>query len=100
MVGVKKPRLRWFGHVFRRDVDVSVKRAFLFKLGDKVGRGRPGKTWYEVVKKDMRDLNICERDALDRRTWRSAIRNIPANPVLGENGSKTCDDDDNYIYMY
>ena len=80
VVGVKKARLRWFGHVFRRNVDVGVKRAFQFKLGDNVGRGRPKRTWYEVVRNDMRDLNICERDALDRRTWRSAIRNIPANP--------------------
>ena len=27
VVGIKKARLRWFGHVFRRDVDVGVKRA-------------------------------------------------------------------------
>lgn len=79
-VGVKKARLRWFGHVLRRDVDVGVKRAFLFKVEDKSGRGRPGKTWYEVVRNDMRDLNICERDALDRMKWRNAVRNIPANP--------------------
>ena len=81
-VGVKKARIRWFGHVFRRDVDVGVKRAFLYKLDDKVGRGRPRRTWHEVVRNDMRDLNICERDALDRTKWRNAVRNIPANPRL------------------
>ena len=80
VVGVKKARLRWFGHVFRRDVDVGVKRAFLHKVDGKVGRGRPRKTWYEVVRNDMRSLNICERDALDRAKWRGAVRNIPANP--------------------
>ena len=41
VVGVKKARLRGFGHVFRRDLDVGVKRAFLFKLGNKVGRRIP-----------------------------------------------------------
>src|ERR1700761_3373510 len=40
-VRVKKARLRWFGHVFRRDFDVGVTKAFLFKVDGKVGRGRP-----------------------------------------------------------
>ena len=43
-IGVKKARLRWFGHVFRQDSDVKVKRAFLFQLDGKVGKGRPRKT--------------------------------------------------------
>jgi hypothetical protein len=79
-VGVKRARLRWFGHVFRRDLDAGVKRAFLFKVDGKVGRGRPKRTWYEVVRRDIKDLSICERDALDRTKWRNTVRNIPANP--------------------
>ena len=59
-VGIKKVRLRWFGHIFRRDLDSGVKRAFLFKVDGKVGRRRPKRTWYEVVRRDMRDLSICE----------------------------------------
>ena len=31
-IGVKKARLRWFGHIFRRDSDVGVKRALLFRV--------------------------------------------------------------------
>ena len=87
-VGVKKARLRWFGHVFRRDLNAGVKRAFLFKVDGKVGRGRPRRTWYEVVRRDTRDLSICERDALDRTKWRNAIRNIPANPRSREKRQK------------
>ena len=63
-------------------MDVGVKRAFLFRLEGKVGRGRPLKTWYEVVRNDMRDLNICERDALDRTKWRNAVRNASAISVI------------------
>ena len=33
-VVLKKARLRWFGHVFRREDDVGIKRAFLFDAGD------------------------------------------------------------------
>ena len=43
-IGVKKARLRWFGHVFRRDADVGVKRALLFQLDVKAGKGRLRKT--------------------------------------------------------
>lgn len=79
---VTKARLRWFGHVSRRDPEEGVKRAFLYKLDGKSGRGRPGKTWYEVVRKDMRDSGLCERDALDRNKWRNTVRNVSANTRL------------------
>ena len=29
-IGVKKAKLRWFEHVFRRDSDAGVRRALLF----------------------------------------------------------------------
>ena len=82
MIGVKKSRLRWAGHVFRRDTDEGVKRAMEYKLEGKGAAGRPRRTWHEVIKNDMRDFGLCERDALDRVKWRAAIRMIPANPRL------------------
>ena len=39
MIGVKKSRRRWAGHVLRRDKDEGVKRAMEYKLGD---LGDPG----------------------------------------------------------
>ena len=82
MIGVKKSRLRWAGHVMRRDKDEGVKRAMEYKWEGKGVAGRPRRTWHEVVRKDMRDLGLCERDALNREKWRGAIRTIPANPRL------------------
>jgi hypothetical protein len=32
--------------------------------------GRPRKTWEEVVRRDMRDLNLSREMALDRAEWR------------------------------
>ena len=76
MLGVKKKvRLRLFANVFRRDSDMGLKRALLFQLDGKAGKGRPRKTWYEVVRNNMRDLGVCERDALDRNEWRRTVRN-------------------------
>ena len=80
VVGVRKDRLRWAGHGLRRDKEEGVKRAMEYKLEGKGVVGRPRRTWHEVVRKDMSDLGLCERDALDREKWRRAVRMIPANP--------------------
>jgi hypothetical protein len=37
------------------------------------GRGRPTLTWTELVKRDLKDWNIVEELALDRREWKLAI---------------------------
>ena len=82
MTGVKKCRLRWAGHVIRRDKGEGVKRAMEYKLEGKGVSGRPKRTWHEVIRKDMRDLGLREEDTLDREKWRRAIRMTPANPRL------------------
>jgi hypothetical protein len=76
---IGKARLRWFGHVWRREGGDGIRRALEFKLEGKAGRGRPRRTWLEVVRGDMKDRNLCENDALDRKKWRNAIRIKPAN---------------------
>ena len=55
-----------------------------YKLEGKGVAGRPRRTWHEVIRKDMRDLGLCEKDALDREKWRGAIGRILANPRLWE----------------
>ena len=75
--GVRKARLRWFGHVARREGEVGIRRVLAYEVKGKVGRGKPRRTWYEVVK---RELSLVEGDALDRGKWRKTIRDIPANP--------------------
>ena len=92
MTGVKKSRLRWAGHVLRRDNGEGVKRAMEYKLEGKGVAGRPKRTWHEVIRKDMRDLGLCEKDALDSEKWRGpSERPLPA-PVTGKMEVK-CDDD-------
>ena len=82
VVGVRIGRLRWAGNVLRRDKEERVKRAMEYKLDGKGLVGRPTRTWHEVVRRDMSDLGLCERDATVREKWRKAIRMIPANPRL------------------
>ena len=79
-VVVRKARLRWFGHVYRREEHDGIKMAFLAKVEGTSGRGRPRKTWFEVVKNDLKCAGMLERDAKDRVKWRNAVRNLTANP--------------------
>jgi len=77
---VRKSRLRWFGHVKRREEEQGIKRAFMHVVDGAVGRGRPRKTWYEVVRNDLKLVNLKEEDTGDRVKWRHAVRNVTANP--------------------
>ena len=80
VIEIRKSRLRWFGHIYRRGDDVGIKRAFNLKVQGVVGRGRPGKSWYEVVKRDLLNLGLSENMALDRVSWKNAIKKVPAYP--------------------
>ena len=59
-----------------------------YRLGEKVygnagggnrSRGRPRKTWLEVVRGDMKVMGLTRGDAQDRHRWRSGILGKPAN---------------------
>ena len=82
MVGVvavedkmREARLRWFGHVCRRDVNAPVRRCERLAMdGFRRGRGRPKKYWREVIMQDLEKVQLTEDMALDRKVWRESIR--------------------------
>ena len=79
-VKTKQSRLRWFGHVKRRDESYVGKRVLNLEIEGRRRRGRPKGRWMDLVKTDMRELELEEDDALDRDLWRSAIHfSDPAN---------------------
>ena len=71
---VRRGRLRWFGHVERKNVDDWVSACRSFPVEGCKGRGRGRKIWRECVDEDMRKLNLQKDDAKDRESWRSGIR--------------------------
>ncbi|PHU11568.1 hypothetical protein BC332_18498 [Capsicum chinense] len=72
---MREVRLRWFGHVMRRDTDAPVRRCERLALdGFKRGRGRPKKYWREVIRRDMEQLRLTEDMTLDRKVWRKNTR--------------------------
>ena len=56
-------RLRWFGHVGRRDELCWIKRIETLQVDGDVVKGRPRKRWREVLRDDMREKGLCREVA-------------------------------------
>jgi len=46
---LQQNRLRWYGHVLRKDDDDWVKKCMEYEVEGPRPRGRPKRTWREVV---------------------------------------------------
>ena len=70
---MQRNRLRWFGHIERRDELCWIKRIETLQVDGDGVRGRPRKRWREVLKEDMRKKGLCREDAWDRSRWRRML---------------------------
>jgi len=77
---VREARLRWYGHVQRREEDDCVKRILEANVGGQRSRGRQTKRWIDVVRHNMEDLQLNVEDAENRAEWRRRTR--VADPLL------------------
>ena len=59
---IKKNRLRWLGHVERKDDNDWVKRCITWEVEGIRQTGRPKKTWWDCVKNDMESLGLSQKD--------------------------------------
>ena len=73
-------RLRWYGHVERKDKWIN-KCTHLEKDGFK-GRGKPRKTMAE----DLKAWNINASNAQDRPVWKKALRKAMKSQTRGNRG--------------
>ena len=71
---VRRGRLRWFGHVERKQKDDWVSACRNLVVEGNKGRGRGKKTWMEGVNDDMKRFNLPKEKAQDRASWKSEIR--------------------------
>ena len=70
----REARLRWFGHVQRRDSEYIGRRMLRLELPGRRPRGRPKRRFMDVVKEDMKVVGVKEKEAEDRVRWRQMIR--------------------------
>ena len=64
---LRDARLRWFGHVERREPEYHLRRVVDLPEPGKRKRGRPAKRWIDVVEEDLRRRWMKKEDANDRK---------------------------------
>jgi len=66
VVKIKENRLRWFGHVMRREETKAVKVVMKMNVEGKRGRGRPKMIWLDTIENNMRAVRVCLGDVKNR----------------------------------
>ena len=74
-------RLRWYGHVKRRE-DYVEKRMMEMAVPGRRKRGRPRRRWMNLLREDMERVGAREGDEVDRVKWKILSR--CGDPEWGE----------------
>jgi len=62
---LQQNRLRWYGHVLQKEDNDWVKKCMVYEVEGARPRGRPKKTWREIVEKDCEACKLNREDAVD-----------------------------------
>ena len=72
---LQQNRLRWYGHVLRKDDNDWVKCMEYEVVGSR-RIGRPMRTWLQVVQRGCQVRGLSRDDAMVRGRWRKLIRMV------------------------
>src|SRR6059036_3959364 len=70
---VSRGRLRWYGHVERKNADDWVSKCRNLEVVGSIGKGRGKKTWIECVITVMKKIGLKKEDAQNRSLRSSSI---------------------------
>ena len=62
---VQERRLKWYGHVMRREEHYVGRKAKVMKLQGRRKRGRPKRRWLDKVKDDIREKGLSADNVYD-----------------------------------
>ena len=71
---VQQNRLQWYGHVLRKEDTDWVKKCLEYEVEGSRPRGRPKRTWREVVQNDCQTRNLNKEYAMNRGRWKKLIK--------------------------
>jgi len=71
---IEQNRLQWYENMLRKAVIDWMKKCMEYEVKGARPRGRPKKTWREIVEKDYRARGLNGKDAMDRVGWMKQIR--------------------------
>ena len=69
----RKARLRWFGHVKRRDQEYVGRKTMEMAPPGRRKRGRSKQRWMDCVNRDMRAIGTTSDEVHDRTGWRRIV---------------------------
>jgi len=67
-------RLRRYGHVLQKEDTDCVKKCMEYEVEGSRLRGKPKRTWRQVVQKDCQARNLNREDAMDRGRWKKLTK--------------------------
>jgi len=67
---MQEKRLKWYGHVVRREDEHINRRVLDMKVEGLRARDRPKMRWSDCVTEDMKGKNLDCTDLRGRRKWR------------------------------
>jgi len=70
---LQQNRLRLYVHVLRKE-DTDLVKCMEYEVEGSRPRGRPKRTWKEVVQKDFQARNLNKEDAMDRGRFKKLIK--------------------------
>ena len=73
---VQESRLKWYGHVLRREDEYVGKRVMGMEVPGKRRRGRPKRRCLDSIRNDLSERELSRKDAQDRSKWRHLKRHI------------------------
>ena len=71
---IRSRRLRWFGHVKRKEGGNLIEGVMNKNLNVCSPRGRPTKKWFQNIEEDLSAWDLDEEIALNRDKWRKEIK--------------------------